>query len=202
MHLLHHILCRFLYLLLIFHNNYPEGHQGGVEIILHDQRIATNGDLRLESTPGQWDSKPTIGERRMDRKEKKISIDGAYPDLNIHYTIAVKAEKEAIRITVDLEQPIPFQWAGKVGFNLELYPPAYFGKSWRMDGQSGFFQRQANGPVKLSSNDNCTPLPLALGMEFTTSARVGSAASASAGPRAMAPSSRALATLTTPRVSE
>ena len=152
---------------LIFHNNYPEGHQGGVEIILHDQRIATNGDLRLESTPGQWDSKPTIGERRMDRKEKKISIDGAYPDLNIHYTIAVKAEKEAIRITVDLEQPIPFQWAGKVGFNLELYPPAYFGKSWRMDGQSGFFQRQANGPVKLSSNDNCTPLPLALGMEFT-----------------------------------
>ena len=151
---------------LVFHNNYPEGHQGGVEIILHDQRIATNGDLRLEPTPGQWDSLPDIGERRVDRKEKKISIDGAYRDLDILYTIAINAEKDALRISVDLDQPIPFQWAGKVGFNLELFPSSYFGKTWRLDEKSGIFQRQANGPIKLSSNDNCTPMPLASGMEF------------------------------------
>jgi endoglucanase len=155
---------------LVFHNDYPEGHQGGIEIILHDQRIATNGDLRLEPTPGQWDSLPEIGERKVDEKENKISINGTYTDLDIHYTVAVKAEKEAIRITVDLDKPIPFQWAGKVGFNLELFPPAYFGKSWRMDGESGFFQRQANGSIKLSSNDICTPLPIAAGMDFFAAA--------------------------------
>jgi len=151
---------------LVFHNNYPAGHQGGIEIILHDQRIATNGDLRLEPTPGQWDLLPEIGERRVDRKEKLISIDGAVADLDIHYTVAVKAEKDAVRITVDLDKPIPFQWAGKVGFNLELFPPAYVGKTWRMDEHSGFFPRQADGPVKLSSNDICVPMPLGSGMEF------------------------------------
>ncbi len=33
---------------------YPEGHQGGVGVIQNGIRVATNGDLRLDATPGQW----------------------------------------------------------------------------------------------------------------------------------------------------
>jgi len=33
---------------------YPEGHQGGLSIIMHDERVASNGDVRLEPSPGQW----------------------------------------------------------------------------------------------------------------------------------------------------
>ena len=36
---------------LLFHNYYPDGKQGGIEIIQHGLRIATNGDLRLEQLP-------------------------------------------------------------------------------------------------------------------------------------------------------
>ena len=43
---------------LVFHNFYPEGKQGGIEIIQHDERVATNGDLRLEPAPGQWSRVP------------------------------------------------------------------------------------------------------------------------------------------------
>ena len=32
---------------LAFHNAYPEGKQGGIEIIHHDERIASNGMLRV-----------------------------------------------------------------------------------------------------------------------------------------------------------
>ena len=39
---------------LVFHSSYPAGKQGGIEIIQHGERVATNGDLRLEPTPGQW----------------------------------------------------------------------------------------------------------------------------------------------------
>jgi len=28
---------------------YPEGHQGGVSLIMHGNRVATNGDIRLEA---------------------------------------------------------------------------------------------------------------------------------------------------------
>ena len=39
---------------MAFDDIYPEGHQGGVSLIMHGNRIATNGNLRLEPTPGQW----------------------------------------------------------------------------------------------------------------------------------------------------
>ena len=34
----------------VFEDYYPEGHQGGVCIIMNGKRIATNGDIRLEPT--------------------------------------------------------------------------------------------------------------------------------------------------------
>lgn len=36
----------------------PEGHQGGVCVIMNGHRVATNGDLRFEATPGQWQPVP------------------------------------------------------------------------------------------------------------------------------------------------
>ena len=43
---------------MAFDDIYPEGHQGGVALIMNGQRVATNGDLRLEATPGQWQPVP------------------------------------------------------------------------------------------------------------------------------------------------
>jgi endoglucanase len=47
---------------MLAHDFYPEGHQGGVGIIQNGQRTATNGDLRLEPTPGQWSPIPEGGQ--------------------------------------------------------------------------------------------------------------------------------------------
>ena len=38
----------------VFSDYYPDGHQSGVTIIQHGNRVAANGDLRLEPSPGQW----------------------------------------------------------------------------------------------------------------------------------------------------
>ena len=43
---------------MAFSDFYPEGHQGGVCVIMNGHRIATNGDIRLEATPGQWQPVP------------------------------------------------------------------------------------------------------------------------------------------------
>ncbi|MBR5742926.1 MAG: hypothetical protein IKX85_03915, partial [Clostridia bacterium] len=39
---------------MAFDDIYPEGHQSGVSILMHGKRVATNGDIRFEPTPGQW----------------------------------------------------------------------------------------------------------------------------------------------------
>ena len=47
--------------ILVYNNTFAEGHQGGVEIIQHDNRVATNGEIRLSPSPGQWQPIPQLG---------------------------------------------------------------------------------------------------------------------------------------------
>ncbi|MEZ0242778.1 MAG: cellulase N-terminal Ig-like domain-containing protein, partial [Sphingomonas sp.] len=148
----------------VFTDIYPDGHQTGVTIIQHGVRVAANGDLRLEPAPGQWSPMPVaVGQRTTDKATGTISQTLSYPDpgkngkgfnpifypdLNLKYSVHVApAGGNSFRITVDLEAPLPPEWVGKVGFNLELFPTHLFGKSWLMDGQTGIFPRQANGPL-------------------------------------------------------
>jgi hypothetical protein len=153
---------------MLAHDYYPESHQGGVSIIQNGQRVATNGDLRLEPTPGQWQPTPATGLRRTDNATQEISVHMAfpdesrigksinpltYPDLNLGYVVRVRPEGTAFRIRVDLDQPLPDAWVGKVGLNLELYPGILFGKSFAIGGRFGTFPRQANGPGSETGGD-------------------------------------------------
>src|ERR1039457_2441825 len=153
---------------MLAHDYYPEGHQGGVGVIQNGQRVATNGDLRLKPTPGQWQPTPAVGKRQVDRTAQEISVRMAYPDesqdrkgenpigypdLKMSYAVRVRADGSAFRIMVDLDEPLPAGWAGKVGFNLELFPGILFGKSFEIGGQSGIFPRQANGPRAVADGD-------------------------------------------------
>ncbi len=166
---------------MLFHDNYPEGHQGGVTIIQHGVRVASNGDLRLEAAPGQWQLVPKVGQRVVDAKNQLVSLsctypDSArnrkgfnpidYPDLNIQYWIRVQAEGNSVRIMIDLEKPLPAEWLGKVGFNLEFFPAILFGKTFNMDGMTGIFPRQLNGPMIRRENGELENQPLAEGKKL------------------------------------
>jgi hypothetical protein len=148
---------------MAFDDIYPEGHQGGVSLIMHGNRVATNGDIRLEPTPGQWQPVPLQRDRNIDHDNNTITAfmsfpDSSrhmtgfnpmiYPDLVFNYTVTVTGKDNAVIVTVDLDRPIPEQFVGKVGFNLELFPGALFGKPWIMDDKSGVFPLQPNGPTR------------------------------------------------------
>ncbi|NQU86267.1 MAG: glycoside hydrolase family 9 protein, partial [Mariniphaga sp.] len=166
----------------VFYDVYPEGHQGAIVIIQNGTRVATNGDIRLEPTPGQWQPIPKVGERQVfpddneirvncsfpdERKDRKGFNPLFYPDLDFSYNVRVFGEGKNFRIVVDLEKPLPEEWIGKVGFNLELYPGLLFGKSWYMDGKSGIFPLQANGPMQKDADGNWQAFPIAMGKKLT-----------------------------------
>jgi hypothetical protein len=163
---------------MLAHDFYPEGHQGGVSIIQNGQRVATNGDLRLEPTPGQWQPIPKVGERQVNTETEEIWVEMSYPDssrhlkgfnpitypdLHFRYTLKVRPEGKAFKIIVDMESPIPEEWIGKVGFNMELFPGILFGKSWLLDDQQGIFPTQANGPVFFDDEGNIQMTPMGKG---------------------------------------
>ncbi len=143
---------------------YPEGHQGGLSILMHDERIASNGDVRLEPSPGQWSPIPKPGKREVNASTQEIRVPLSfpdperdrkgfnpieYPDLKLAYTVRARPDGESIRVSVDFDAPIPKEWVGKVGFNLELFPGLLFGKSYQLGGVDGVFQRQPTGPGEI-----------------------------------------------------
>mgnify|MGYP001810247443 CR=1 FL=1 len=162
---------------MAFDDIYPEGHQSGVSILMHGHRVATNGDIRFEQTPGQWQPVPKQGERTLDEDANTITTSLSYPDRDRHlrgfnpmiypdfefgYTVTVKGEGPSVRVTVDLDRPVPDRFAGKLCFDLELFPGDLFGKPWIMDGAHGIFPQQPNGPVKRQAPNHPHLLPEAL----------------------------------------
>lgn len=69
---------------MAFDDIYPEGHQGEVCVIMHGNRIAINGDLRLEATPEQWQPVPRQLERKLDANSITTTL--CYPDSSRHLT--------------------------------------------------------------------------------------------------------------------
>ena len=147
---------------MAFDDIYPEGHQSGVSIIMHGNRVATNGDIRFEPTPGQWQPVPVQRNRiangeahtittRLSFPDSSRHLKGfnpmIYPDFEFNYTVTVQARGASVVVTVDLDRPVPERFAGKLGFNLELFPGALSGKPWIMDRQQGIFPPQPNGPT-------------------------------------------------------
>ena len=155
---------------MAFSDFYPEGHQGGICVIMNGQRVATNGDIRLEATPGQWQPVPKQLKRTQDGNAIVTTL--CYPDSSRHLTgfnptlypdyqfnYQVKAESQVVRIivTVDLDKPVPDFLLGKVGFNLEFFPGSLFGKPWMMDHQTGFYPQQPNGPLLQTESNSQHP---------------------------------------------
>ncbi len=145
---------------MLAHDFYPEGHQGGVGVIQNGLRVATNGDIRLEPMPGQWSPVPKVGKREVDAITQEISVRMSYPDetknrrgfnpieypdLELAYTLKVRPEGRSFRIVVDLDASLHEEWLGRVGFNFELYPGSLFGKTYSSGDQYGVFPRQPSG---------------------------------------------------------
>ena len=166
---------------MVFDDFYPEGHQGGLTIVQFGKRVAANGDVRIEPTPGQWSPVPVVGKRNVDKKNGIIEVelwypDSSknrkgfnpidYPDLTFKYKIKTEAVGQSIKLTVDLEKPLPKEWENKVGFNLELFPGQYFGEGYLMDGKAGLFPRQANGPLYKDTEGNLQSEPMAVGKQL------------------------------------
>jgi len=167
---------------MLAHDYYPGGHQSGISIIQNGVRVASNGDMRLEPTPGPGHAQPKVEKRMVDREKQVISVrmeypDPAknrkgfgpiiYPDVNFSYVVKIQPAGKSFRVIVDMEKPLPEAWVGKAGFILELFPGNLFGKSYYLDRSFGIFPRQANGPGTRNKDGIYEITPLATGKKLT-----------------------------------
>lgn len=153
---------------LVFSNWYDglfsDSKTSGVELIHHGERTVTNGDVRLNATPEQWDMTPMFKERKVNREDQSIEAFLHYPDEQFDFSIKVIKNAAGVRLTVNLPKPLPKSLEGKAGFNLEFLPAAYFHKSFLMDDLAGGFPVYPTGLKEINGKAN--PVALAQGQRL------------------------------------
>ena len=131
-----------------YHPVFVDQKNTAMEMILHGQRIATNGDVRLMPTPEQWDLVATLKGRQADKKNNRLTADLAFPVFDFSYTLEVAAEPGGVKVSINLDKPLPQKLAGRAGFNLEFLPSIYMGRAYLVDGtKAGIFPRTPNDPM-------------------------------------------------------
>ena len=154
---------------LAFHNTYYQGRRGAVELVIHGDRVASNGDIRLEPIPIPDASDipmPEFISSRVDSLNDEIFIDMDYPQLGFKYHINLKGEGENVRIRVNTEGPIPDSVVGKLAFMMEFFPGTYKGKAFFIDGKEGIFPHQFNG-LRDFRNHELETVPMASGKKLS-----------------------------------
>ena len=111
----------------------------GIQMILHGERIATDGEVRLNPTPEQWDPVPAFVSRTKGSEPNQLIVKSSYAAVGLEYRVEVTAEDDGFRIAVNLDKPLPASLVGKAGFNLDFVPTAYFGKTYMVDSAPGLF---------------------------------------------------------------
>jgi hypothetical protein len=142
-----------------FHPVFRDEKNAGIQIILHGDRIATDGEVSLNPTPEQWDPVPAFVKRQ-------LTVTSSYADIGLDYRLVVTPEGTGFRIAVDLDKPLPQSLVGKAGFNLDFLPTSYFGKTYILGDNAGIFPRNPDGPMAKDKSGD--PLPLASGSNSIT----------------------------------
>jgi hypothetical protein len=131
-----------------YHPVFVDQKNTAMEMILHGQRIATNGDVRLMPTPEQWDLVATLKGRQPDKANSRLTASLAFPTFDVSYTLEVAAEPGGVKVSINLDKPLPPKLVGRAGFNLEFLPSIYMGKTYLVDGShAGIFPRTPNDPM-------------------------------------------------------
>lgn len=154
---------------LVFSNWYDslfsDAKISGVELVQRGVRTATNGDVRLSPTPGQWDPIGKLVDRKVDPKTGVVEATLEYAEHGFRYVIRAEPRGEAVVVSIVIDKPLPPALAGKAGFNLEFLPSAYFRKTFMADGKAGVFPLYPASDMAAGAGQDgrAEPLPLAQG---------------------------------------
>lgn len=152
---------------LAFHNSYPTGKQGGIEIIHHGERVASNGFIRMQPVDGKRIPDPLGAMREIDSVNQLIKSVISYEEFGFTYSVRIWPEGNSVRLAVDLDKPLPKEWEKKLSFDIEFFPPLFLGKSWQIGESFGYIPKQTLTSKFQDTDGIFKPVPMGKGNIFT-----------------------------------
>jgi hypothetical protein len=68
-----------------------------MRMIIHGQRTATNGDVRMMPAPEQWDIVAQLKGKEADKEHNRLTARLSFPACQMDYTLEVTAEPGGVR---------------------------------------------------------------------------------------------------------
>ncbi|MFB3922974.1 MAG: glycoside hydrolase family 9 protein [Terriglobia bacterium] len=130
---------------LLFHNNYQVGYQGGLQMILHDERVADSGDLLLTTKSGVPRPELQVLRREVDRAHETATVFAEVAGWNFGYQLITRSDGASISVTLKLDRALDWSKVEQAGIKMALYPGTYFEKSFQGNSDSGVFPQQFTG---------------------------------------------------------
>jgi hypothetical protein len=137
---------------LAFHNNYMVGYQGGLQMILHGERVLDSGDLWIAPKSGPARRDHRVLRRLVDRAAGTATVYGENQQYKLGYRLLCRPEGGGMRVTLQLDRPVDWDQVREAGLRFAIYPAAYYHKSYLADGAIGVFARQYAGRAQLAAN--------------------------------------------------
>ncbi len=140
-----------------FNGEFFDEKTAGIGMIHHGVRTVQGGAVRLQNTPEQWDLIPKMLSRTVDKDKGTIEVKLRYEEYDFETLLKVKSRGEGFDVTVILDEVIPAELEGKVGFNLEFLPSTYFESNYLIDGKPGTFPRYPASNTQVLASDHKIP---------------------------------------------
>ena len=153
---------------LAFHNTYPSGMQAGIEIIQHNQRIASNGSVHYRLNP-EFNASPDVTkliqpipeydnpERIVHRSKNTIEILVNNEQTGLKYNLVITPiEDHAFNVEVNFDENMERRTFEEITFEMMFYTESYAGKSYISEHDYGHFPY--NFSAKVDEDENVVPL--------------------------------------------
>lgn len=135
---------------LLYHNNYA-GMQGGLEMMQNGERVLDQGSLLISGREGTRISARVL-RRVADPGHATVTIFGEVTAINLGYQLICRTDGERMFVRLHFDRPLDWSKVGQAGFQIYLWPMAYFLKSFQADSMTGVFPRQYSGNRLLATS--------------------------------------------------
>jgi endoglucanase len=139
------------FVFLVYHNNYS-GMQGGLQMIQKGERLLDSGGVHLTARDSSARTSNRILRRVVDRERSTATVFGEFADLKLGYQLISRTDGQRMFVTLKFDQPLDWSKVSQAAFQIFLYPPAYFSKSFQGNTGTGTFPRQYRGQQFLMSS--------------------------------------------------
>jgi len=135
---------------LVYHNTYLGGRQGGLQMLLHGTRVLDAGNLFCRTKAGgqygyDRDNDQKIGVRQVAVDKNVATIPGEFLALGLKYDLVVSSDGQTMTIRAQLDKPVDWGTVAECVLKIEIFPEAYFGKTYLGGGVADYFRERHMG---------------------------------------------------------